>query len=308
MNYSFQHSGLIIDGTDGCDECFDFSRSTLPALHEAALNEQVGLGSSEAERYGTKYRRSFPWLCWPYEEHSIGHLSIVEGSTNGPIDWSCNGDIGSALVQEDINGQGGTAQILTGYNDWANLDFNYAHRLLRSPLVTTSSSPRSSGVSTLDFDPTVSTPELSIEEARTIPSLSEARAQIEGSANQELVKPLDTATIVVRAYTVDYGAISSFAPFVTLPDGFSYIANSTAGDISENPTIVGNRLTWPSIQLLDNLTQREFSFQVQVGATEGLFAVDLDGTSSTGLVIPGEIEVQVQLEPLDELFLPLVIR
>src|SRR5690606_3553390 len=137
----------------------------------------------------------------------------------------------------------------------------------------------------LSFDPADSILELSIEEARTIPSISEARAQITGLAIPEQAGPLDTVTYTVSAYTIDQAAIQSFTPTVSLPDGFSYITNSTSGDISADPAITDNQLTWPSIQLPDNTTVREFSFQVQVGATEGIFSTDFGGTRSTGLVI-----------------------
>jgi hypothetical protein len=303
MNYSFGVTGLIINGKDGCDECFDYSRVELPSLNEAALYEHIGLnGGNEVNPYGTKYRRSDPWFCPPLGRYVS--FSLVREDANNKVDWSCNVLIDSIPVREDVNGQGGDAQVLTGYNDWLNLDFNYAHRFLRPQMTTY----RSSRLSSYEFDPAYIVPELSIEEARAIPGISEVRAQIVGLVTPEQVEPLDTITYAVSVYTVDFGTIQSFVPRVNLPDSFSYIPNSTSGYLGANPVISGNQLTWPSIEIPDNTMVREFSFQVRVGLTEDTFDTSFSGTSSTGFVLSNEVEVRVQWESLERLFLPIIVH
>ena len=307
MNYSFQHGGLIINGVDGCDECFDYSRFELPPLDEAELYENVGLnGGDEANPYGTKFRRNPPWLCWPYEKQSEVYYSLVLENANSNVNWNCDQSINQDPVQEDVNGDEGDAQVLTGYNDWLNLDFNYAHRDLRPQLGAQTRHLRSNNIG--GIDQSLGFEELSFEEDRLIPRISETRAQITASAHPNFVAPLDTLTYTVTVHTVDMGTIHSFVPTVSLPDGFSYIPNSTSGYISANPVISGNQLTWPSIEIPDATTPREFSFQVRVGTTEGVFSTDFRGTSSTGLVIPDQVEVHVQREPLEGLFLPMIVR
>lgn len=304
MNYSFQQGGLIISGADGCDECFDYSRFELPSLNETELHENIGLnGGNEINTYGTKYRRSAPWLCWPFEENANGFFSLAKENANNEVDWSCNWLISSNPVQEDVNGMGGNAQTLTGYNDWLNLDFNYAHRFLRPPLDAQILHLRASSVA--GIDPSLVFEELTLEEDRVIPRISETRAQVIGAASPGSVAPLDTLTFTVTVYTVDFGSVQSFVPTVSLPSSFSYVSNSTSGYVTANPVISGNQLTWPSLEIPDNTTVRQFSFQVRVGTSEGAFDTNFSGTSSTGLVLPDFVEIQVQSE---KLFLPLVVR
>jgi hypothetical protein len=115
MNYSFLPGGLIINGVDGCDECFDYSRFELPPLDKTELREFIGLaGGNEVNLYGTKFRRSDPWLCQPLG--TLDDFSLVQENANSKVDWSCNGQIDYIPVQADINGGGGDTQVLTGYN------------------------------------------------------------------------------------------------------------------------------------------------------------------------------------------------
>jgi hypothetical protein len=48
--------------------------------------------------------------------------SYIPVSANGPIDWNCNGTPTDVGVAADINGDGAQT-TLTGYNDWANINF-----------------------------------------------------------------------------------------------------------------------------------------------------------------------------------------
>jgi hypothetical protein len=105
MSYAFQVTGVPRTGTTAPD--FGYSRSLLPSLDEASLNESVGLDSSAANTYRTR------WFC------PDGAQATSPGTANGPLDWNCNGTIGSP-ASVDLNRDSGLGS-LTGFNDWANL-------------------------------------------------------------------------------------------------------------------------------------------------------------------------------------------
>lgn len=101
MNYSYQTAGLIIDGQD---TFIDYSAfGTLP-LNENDLNESVGLNIGS---YGIRY--------WCGEGKAYD-------TTSSSIDWNCDGNDTSSSIQANIN-KDSTLEILTNYNDWANLTF-----------------------------------------------------------------------------------------------------------------------------------------------------------------------------------------
>lgn len=105
MSYAFQVTGVPRTGTTAPD--FGYSRSSLPALNEASLNEAVGLASAAANTYRTR------WFC------PGGGQTTSPGTANGPLDWNCNGTI-SNPVAVDLNGDSFLSS-LTGFNDWASL-------------------------------------------------------------------------------------------------------------------------------------------------------------------------------------------
>jgi hypothetical protein len=56
---------------------------------------------------------------------TVDGITPIYIPTNGsPIDWNQNGDTTETNVKQDINGDGATT-LLTGSNDWANLNFYF---------------------------------------------------------------------------------------------------------------------------------------------------------------------------------------
>jgi len=105
MSYAFQTTGVPPTGTTA--PYFGYSTSTLPPLDEGSLDENVGLNSSAASTYRTR------WFC------PDGTLVTSPGTANGPLDWSCNGTITQPVVV-DLNNDG-MRDTLTSFNDLGNL-------------------------------------------------------------------------------------------------------------------------------------------------------------------------------------------
>jgi hypothetical protein len=103
MNYSFQINGLIKGGVQGT---LDYSRSALGSLDETNLNEANGLGAAAAG-FGTI------WYC-------PGGQAVADATAN--LNWNCTGSATENGVAADINKSGGQ-ETLTGYNDWAHIQF-----------------------------------------------------------------------------------------------------------------------------------------------------------------------------------------
>jgi hypothetical protein len=105
MSYAFQLRGIPTTNR------IDYSRSVLPSLNEASLNEAVGIQDGTDNTF---------YFC--------PGGTVAQGSGSGAIDWNCDGTLGTAMspVAVDINGAGGQT-TLTGFNDWpqvvANLPF-----------------------------------------------------------------------------------------------------------------------------------------------------------------------------------------
>ncbi len=110
MNYSFQIPGIGPTDPDGAGPLVarvDFSTADLADLNENSLNEPAGIGD------GTDNTRYF---C------PTGAANFGPGT--GPIDWNCDGDGGvDNGISVDISGSG--LATLTGWNDWANLKYDF---------------------------------------------------------------------------------------------------------------------------------------------------------------------------------------
>ncbi len=109
MNYTFQATGLLINGVWGN---FDYSRFALPNLDESCINESGGLGAPAVlNNYGSTY-----FCTGTTTRSTIEHL-------NDPINWNCQGSSSESCVSTDINRD---QQIsgLWGFNDWPTLQFN----------------------------------------------------------------------------------------------------------------------------------------------------------------------------------------
>ena len=96
MNYAFQFTGLIRDGSEG-PLSLDYSRFVLPALDEGNLNELLGLGVISSHIYGTR------WFCKNSALEPLGVPNHHIEDATGYIDWNCDGYYAQG-VTEDLNG------------------------------------------------------------------------------------------------------------------------------------------------------------------------------------------------------------
>ena len=125
MSYTRQIDGAPIVGRP-----LDYSNSTLLSLNEANLNDAAGMGGPALTTvYGPQTAVAPPVIA-PAQAVFAGGQWLVLTPANQPVDWNKNGDFTSAGVSADINsipssGCGGTGQVLTGFNDWANLKYNF---------------------------------------------------------------------------------------------------------------------------------------------------------------------------------------
>ncbi|MDF2736630.1 MAG: hypothetical protein K0S93_486 [Nitrososphaeraceae archaeon] len=118
MNYNFQIIPLKkAGGFLGIGIPFlDYSRAALPTLDERHLNENTGIG----------------------DDNIITIWRLGSGVGNQPLDWN-----GNSRIESDVNAdlnyfntfRGSDCKAspnqpaLTGYNDWANLDYNFTDNL-----------------------------------------------------------------------------------------------------------------------------------------------------------------------------------
>jgi Ca2+-binding RTX toxin-like protein len=114
MNYRFQF-GIPPTDPDGAGAPLtgriDYSRSALGNLVEPSLNEPAGIGD------GTD---STMYFC------PDGTTRTMAGT--GAIDWNCDNSAAGTGVSADINADGVRAPAaapLAGFNDWANLEFDF---------------------------------------------------------------------------------------------------------------------------------------------------------------------------------------
>jgi hypothetical protein len=108
MSYSFQTRGIPPMDPDGPGPLMarvDYSPADLADLDENNLDEPTGIGD------GTDTTR---YMCPPGERLGAG---------TGPIDWNCDGDTTDTGIAVNLNG--GTFGVLTGFDDWANLKFDF---------------------------------------------------------------------------------------------------------------------------------------------------------------------------------------
>lgn len=110
MNYTFQLGGIPPtdpDGPGGLSQRLDYSRGALPTLDENNLSEAAGLGD------GTD---NTVFFC--------PDGTTRAGTGMGAVDWNCDGDTADSGLMLDINNEGGRT-MLFGFNDWANLRYDF---------------------------------------------------------------------------------------------------------------------------------------------------------------------------------------
>jgi len=105
MNYFFQFDG--VPRTTG-SSWFSYSTFAPPALNETSLRESVGLNTSTASTWKTK------WKC-------PNGTTRTSGAANAGIDWNCDGDTVDT-TSADINDDN-TSTTLSAKNNWASITF-----------------------------------------------------------------------------------------------------------------------------------------------------------------------------------------
>ncbi len=132
MNYSLQFSDFV------GNRPLDYSRSELPTLNEAALNELTGIGNVTAFSISgrkTVYGGPTSSIVITLQGQASAGASCpanVPGQSlvsDGPIDWNCNQDPANPAIAANINrhiaaGCDGSGTVLNGFNDWLNLQLN----------------------------------------------------------------------------------------------------------------------------------------------------------------------------------------
>jgi Tol biopolymer transport system component len=137
MNYSFQyHNAPIPYHRIGVNRIPDYSGNALEALDEAALNEPGGIGGPAGLQtvYGPPAATAPPVMA-PAQAVNLGTMMdprwVVITPANQAIDWNTDGDFTDADVNANVNFfdfiqecDTSAGQLLQGYNDWANLQYN----------------------------------------------------------------------------------------------------------------------------------------------------------------------------------------
>lgn len=126
MSYTRQMNGAPILGRP-----LDYSNSVLLALNEANLDDATGMGGPALTTVYGPPGGAAPPVVAPAQAVFAGGQWLVLTPANQAVDWNKNGDFTSTGVNADINsipssGCGASpGQVLTGFNDWANLKYNF---------------------------------------------------------------------------------------------------------------------------------------------------------------------------------------
>ncbi|MDX2149707.1 MAG: hypothetical protein SFV54_03160 [Bryobacteraceae bacterium] len=108
----------------------DYSRAALPNLNEAALSEPAGLGGTGLETVFGPLSGAMPAVVAPAVAVNTASGWFVRVPSNAPVDWNKDGDATDVGVSANVNsfaaaGCGGFGSDLSGFNDWANLQYNF---------------------------------------------------------------------------------------------------------------------------------------------------------------------------------------
>lgn len=295
MNYSFQFSGLIIDGEDGH---FDYSRSELPPLIETSLSEVDGLnGGAAIDNYGTKFSPNFPWLCLANPELASGSLFTTVVNADGPINWNCDEGIDEHPVAEDINGLGESAQTLNGFDDWANLQYAVGNvGMLGAPEL----------IPITEEDIENGPRELTEDESLKIPQISEPRVTIELTTSALMVAPHQPLGYSLTMTNTDAGDALGVVITATLPAGFIYVEGSTSGPIDSDPQVVANRLIWRNLTVPSEQTV-ELSFMAIAPPLPNNYSSHILVTSTNGIILARIDTVEIFVDG-EVVFLPLFVK
>jgi hypothetical protein len=110
MNYDFQFSGLVVNGSAGTYDYSRYGPESLATIQEASLDEATGLGVAG----GPVTALTMLYRC-PGGAARTWQLSV------GPaIDWTCDGVIGSGPFAIDLNFDGGMTSV-SAFEDWSHI-------------------------------------------------------------------------------------------------------------------------------------------------------------------------------------------
>jgi hypothetical protein len=112
MNYTFQFDGKFVSTRP-----LDYSRAALATLNEASLNETSGIGRITGARTA-------------YGPPGSSGAVTVNVDASGGINWDLDRNSTETNVSRDLNNYGisgcqGSGSVMTGYNDWPNLLYNF---------------------------------------------------------------------------------------------------------------------------------------------------------------------------------------
>ena len=141
MNYFFQMRGLVLPSgavlnpvrggtlpsTPGA--IIDFSREEQTTLNETSLSDMV-LPTPFLTRWYAPWAGSWLETVTPKAERYCDGTPVtggqsmvrVDGTAAGAIDWNFNSQTDSGTTAQDANFNGIEGEMLTGFNDWANVD------------------------------------------------------------------------------------------------------------------------------------------------------------------------------------------
>jgi hypothetical protein len=184
MSYTRQFSSLI------GDRPLDYSRSALPSLNEANLDENIGIGTSTPLGLRTIY----------------GPAPVVITTAGNPEDWNRDGDtIDTGL--SDINlldsCNPSPSQVLNGFDDWNNLLYITSPAAGASPGATPGTAGSNSSNSSLfsegmvnstiasNQSKVVSEPDLTVEDIRQhrVELLEGINSTINSLPNSAFIQP-----------------------------------------------------------------------------------------------------------------------
>ena len=144
-----------------------------------------------------------------------------------------------------------------------------------------------------------------------------------GNAIVITIQPQFSITKTPATQTVNPGATASFSSTIsnsgngsgvissivdTLPTGFSYVSGSTTGDITTNPTINGQELTWTGTWTIDAGKSITFNYQATASTTPGTYTNSIEaydnnnnaiGPATAQIIVPayGSITVVKDANP-----------
>ena len=278
MNYNFNTSGLIINGTDGH---MDYSRFDLPDLTETTLLESDGLNDTRVSGYKTKYYAD--GIC---NLGGIVEIWYIATPADQPIDWNCNGQIDSqAVSNENINGDSGIS-TLTSWDDWSNLNFKAGNMGLAV----------AGDLSPITGEALANGPkELTFEEDLRIQRISDPRVQLTETASVSSVQAGGFISYTVTMLNIDAQNANDVVLTETLPAGFNYVPGSTSGATTTNPIIDGQNLSWSPFTVPANGGVLTLSFQVTASQIPGIYSNSMSGSSTNGYVVAAESPAEVEV-------------